>query len=142
MHYKFRLQKLLDMRQEKEDEKKRELMKAMSHKQQIEKKIKQFEESYDEYRQIPLEKSIVEKKITQRYLNSLTSLIEENKKELKKHEKITEEKRIELVSAQVERKTVEILKEKDYERAVKEAALKEQNQIDEFALYGYVRRER
>ncbi|MGL4730149.1 MAG: flagellar export protein FliJ [Clostridium sp.] len=140
MAYKFRLQKLLDLREEKEEEKKREFMQAITSQSIVEKKITEFETSYNQYKNVPMNTTTIEKKIVQSYLNTLTRAIDNEKKELEKKKEETEEKRKELVQAQLERKTVEILKEKDYKRFKDEEMMKEQKQADEFALYGHMRK--
>ncbi|GAA0121399.1 MAG: flagellar export protein FliJ [Clostridium argentinense] len=139
MSYKFRLQKLLEFRQGVEDQSKISFMEAMSEKNRVERKLNNLQDSYDKYKNIPLNLSTIEKKITQNYLNAVNNSIKDTTMLLDEKEIIVEEKREKLVKSQVERKTVEILKEKDYRRYLDEENRKEQNQIDEFALYGYVR---
>ena len=50
------------------------------------------------------------------------------------------EARSDLVSKQVDRKTVEILKEKKFLEHIKEEERVEQVNLDEIALYSYMRR--
>ncbi|GAA0115858.1 flagellar export protein FliJ [Clostridium senegalense] len=140
MSYKFKLQKLLDIREEKEEGKKREFVQAMTSQNLVEKKIKEFKTDYNQYKNVPLNVSTIERKVILKYLNTLNMAIETEEKELKKRKVATENKRKELVQAQVERKTVEILKEKDYKRFKDEESMKEQKQADEFALYGHIRK--
>ncbi len=52
---------------------------------------------------------------------------------------MVEERREELKTKQVERKTVEILKEKDKLAFEKEQNMIEQRNNDEFALYAFIR---
>lgn len=139
MKYKFRLQKLLEFRQDVEDKSKISFMEAISEKNRVEMKLNSLQNSYDKYKNIPLNLSTIEKKIVQNYLNVVNNSIKDTTVLLDEKEMIVEERREKLVKSQVERKTVEILKEKDYKRYVKEENRKEQNQVDEFALYGYVR---
>ena len=122
-----------------EDQSKISFMEAMSEKNRVERKLNNLQDSYDKYKNIPLNLSTIEKKITQNYLNAVNNSIKDTTMLLDEKEIIVEEKREKLVKSQVERKTVEILKEKDYRRYLDEENRKEQNQIDEFALYGYVR---
>lgn len=138
--YKFRLQKLLEFRQDVEDKSKISFMEAMSEKNRVEMELNCLQDSYNRYKNIPLNLSTIEKKIVQNYLNVVNNSIEDTTSLLDEKEVIVEEKRENLVKSQVERKTVEILKEKDYGRYISEENRKEQNQVDEFALYGYVRK--
>ncbi|WP_291582965.1 flagellar export protein FliJ [Clostridium sp. UBA6640] len=140
MGYKFRLQKLLEFRQDVEDKSKISFMEAMSEKNRVETELNCLQDSYNKYKNIPLNLSTIEKKIVQNYLNVVNNSIEDTTVLLDEKEVIVEEKREKLVKSQVERKTVEILKEKDYGRYINEENRKEQNQADEFALYGYVRK--
>ena len=140
MSYKFKLQKLLDIREEKEEGKKREFVQAMTSQNLVEKKIKEFKTDYNQYKNVPLNLSTIERKVILKYLNTLNMAIETEEKELKNRKVATENKRKELVQAQVERKTVEILKEKDYKRFKDEESMKEQKQADEFSLYGHIRK--
>lgn len=130
---------MLEFRQGVEDQSKISFMEAMSEKNRVERKLNNLQDSYDKYKNIPLNLSTIEKKITQNYLNAVNNSIKDTTMLLDEKEIIVEEKREKLVKSQVERKTVEILKEKDYRRYLDEENRKEQNQIDEFALYGYVR---
>ena len=137
--FKFRLQNLLDIRLHKEEESKIEFKKAQDDKILSEEKLKSLKINYDKYSSTLYKGSIVEQKIAQAYLNSLTLCIDETIEEINNKSVVLEEKRDELKKKQVERKTVEILKEKQ-----KSAFEKEQNQIeqianDEFALYGFMR---
>ncbi len=58
---------------------------------------------------------------------------------MKQKLKIVEERREELKTKQLERKTVEILKEKDKLAFEKEQNMIEQRNNDEFALYAFIR---
>lgn len=137
--YKFRLQKLLDMRMAMEDEAKRKFQDAQKEKNVVEVKLNTFEDNYRKFNVIKKGESIVEQKIRYSYLSALTYSINETETELKKKEKIVEEHREVLKAKQIERKTVEKLKEKDMAAFIKEQELIEQKNNDEFALYGYIR---
>lgn len=115
-------------------------MEAISEKNRVETELNCLQDSYNKYKNIPLNLSTIEKKIVQNYLNVVNNSIEDTTVLLDEKEVIVGEKREKLVKSQVERKTVEILKEKDYGRYINEENRKEQNQADEFALYGYVRK--
>lgn len=137
--YKFRLQKLLDMRMAKEDEAKRKFQDAQKEKNIVEVKLNNLEENYRKFNVTNKKESVIEQKIRYHYLNALTYSIRETEEELKKKEQIVEEHREVLNVKQIERKTVEKLKEKDMAAFIKEQELLEQKSNDEFALYGYIR---
>ncbi|CAB1242016.1 flagellar export protein FliJ [Clostridium sp. MT-14] len=139
MKYNFKLQKLLDMRIDREDKSKIEFQKAQSEKLKVKEKLTQMEEKYNEYKNRPLPTSAIEQKITHIYINALDYNINETSQELSKKEKIVEGKREELKQRQIDRKTVETLKDKGYRNFVKEQNRIEQKLNDEFALYGFIR---
>lgn len=137
--YHFRLQKLLDIRLQKEEESKRIFKEAQSEKLKVEKKLNELKENYIKYRTISNKESVIEQKIRHVYLNAINYSINEAHEELAKKQKVLEEKRDELKQKQIERKTVETLKEKQKETFFKEQNLIEQKANDEFALYGFIR---
>jgi flagellar FliJ protein len=83
--------------------------------------------------------SVIERKIKHLYLNALNYSITETSKELKDKEKVLEDKRNDLKQKQIDRKTVESLKEKQRVKFMKEQELIEQKMNDEFALYAFIR---
>lgn len=138
-YYQFRLQKLLDIRIDKEEECKRNFKEAQSEKLKVEEKLYTLKENYNKYRQINGSESPIERKIKNIYLNSLNFSITETSEELKRKEKVLESKRLELNEKQIDRKTVESLKEKQKATFIKEQELIEQRMNDEFALYAFIR---
>lgn len=137
--YKFRLQKLLDIRIDKEEESKRKFQQVQSMKEEVEKKLVNLKDNYDKYNTVNSNDSIIDRKIKHQYLVALNSSIETTEVELKNKEELVEKVRVDLTEKQVDRKTVEILKEKSLENFIKEQNLIEQRVNDEFALYGYLR---
>lgn len=137
--YHFKLQKLLDIRSQKEEESKRIFKEAQSEKLKVEKKLNELKGNYVKYRTASNKESIIEQKIRHVYLNAINYSINEAHEELAKKQKVLEEKRDELKQKQIERKTVETLKEKQKEIFLKEQNLIEQKTNDEFALYGFIR---
>ncbi|OFI06808.1 flagellar biosynthesis chaperone [Clostridium acetireducens DSM 10703] len=138
--YKFRLQKLLDIRKEKEEESKIEFKKAQKEKLDLENKIHNLKNNYKKYNSIKNNESIIEQKIKMQYLNALVFTINDANKELEYKIQILDKKREELKQKQIERKTVEILKEKKKNEFIKEQNLIEQKANDEYALYGFIRK--
>lgn len=137
--YSFRLQKLLDIREKKEEESKMKFKQAQMEKNNTEEKLFKLKNNYNKYNNINLNDSILEKKIRHSYLNSLNFCINETANELQQKLRVVEERREELKTKQVERKTVEILKEKDKLAFEKEQNMIEQKNNDEFALYAFIR---
>lgn len=140
--YKFKLQKLLEIRETREEEKKIIFMEANREKLKVEQNLESLENNYYKYSTMDISSSTYERKIQQNYLNLLYSSIEATAVTLEEKTQELEEKRLDLVLAQVERKTVEILKEKQKKEFLEEQDRLEQLQNDEFALYGFVRQNR
>jgi len=138
-HYQFRLQKLLDIRADKEEESKRNFKEAQGEKLKVEERLNNLKENYNKYRDMTGGKSIIERKIKHVYLNAINYNIAETSKELKSKERVLEDKRQDLNLKQIERKTVESLKEKQKAEFIKEQELIEQKMNDEFALYAFIR---
>lgn len=138
--FKFRLQKVLDIRLEEEEKSKLEFKNAIDEKELVETKIIEIEEKYHEHRDFNSRESTIERKMRMNYLNSLVIHKENAEKELE--EKIIQlnEKRDTLMKKSRERKTVERLKEKRMTEFVKEQNRLEQIQNDEFALYSHIRK--
>jgi flagellar protein FliJ len=137
--YKFKLQKLLDIREDKEEESKRHFKEAQIQKEKIEDRLTSLKGSYNKYRTSNSDGSLIQQKMKHIYLNALNSSIIEAKNELQKKIVVLDEKREALKQRQIERKTVEILKEKQLQAFIKEQALIEQKANDEFALYAFIR---
>ncbi|MDW8799659.1 flagellar export protein FliJ [Clostridium sp. A1-XYC3] len=138
-HYRFRLQKLLDIRIDKEEESKRIFKDAQSEKLKVEEKLNILKENYNKYRELNGSESPIERKIKHVYLNAISHSISEVSEELKRKSQVLEEKRLELNEKQIDRKTVESLKEKQKAEFLKEQDLIEQRMNDEFALYAFIR---
>lgn len=137
--FKFSLEKLLDIRKEKEEESKRKFTKTQKEKQETEQRLDVLKESYEKYNGIRPGEDLIYQKIKKNYLFALNKGIEQTEKELIAKTKELEVKRKELIQKQIERKTVDILKEKKRVAFYKELDRLEQLQLDEMALYAYVR---
>jgi flagellar FliJ protein len=137
--YKFRLQKLLDIRKDIEEKSKLKFKEAQREKEMVEDELNNLKENYKMHRNINAYESVVEQKIKQNYLNALNLAIDKTAVVLEDKDKILEQKREELKQCQVEKKTVEILKEKQKNAFLKEQNLIEQKANDEFALYAFIR---
>lgn len=138
--FNFRLQKVLDIRINKEEESKIKFKDAQLQREKVQDKLNELKVNHNKYNTWDKTKSIIEQKIKNNYLNALEIQISNKKNELQEKNKLVEQKREELKQCQVERKTVELLKEKQLDKYIKEQNQIEQKANDEFALYGYIRR--
>lgn len=137
--YKFSLQKLLEIREEKEEESKRLFTESQRQKQIIENELSNMRESYDKYKGIRPDEDVIYQKIKRNYLLALEFGIKSKEKELVIKSREVEVRRSDLKQRQVDRKIVETLKEKQYRAFIKEQDRIEQINNDEFALYAYMR---
>ena len=137
--YKFSLQKLLEIREEKEEESKRLFTESQRQKQITENELSNMRDSYDKYKGIKPGEDVIYQKIKRNYLLALESGIKNKEKELVVKSREVEVRRIDLKQRQVDRKIVETLKEKQYRAFIKEQDRIEQINNDEFALYAYMR---
>ncbi|WP_027633927.1 flagellar export protein FliJ [Clostridium hydrogeniformans] len=137
--FNFKLQKLLDIRLDKEEQCKIGFQVAEREKSKVEDSLKTLNGEYSKYNVLKKQETLIEQKIRNNYLNVLSFKIEDTEEVLKEKEVILIEKRGELIESQIDRKTVEILKEKKKKEFIKNEEKKEQNFIDELALYSYIR---
>ncbi|MBD7915325.1 flagellar export protein FliJ [Clostridium sp. Sa3CUN1] len=140
--FKFGLEKLLEIRIEKEEESKRQFTKTQREKKETEIKLTTLKESYEKYSGINEGESLVYQKIKRNYLFAVDKGIEETEKALLTKNKELDIKRNDLLKKQIERKTVDILKERQYIEFTKEEDRKEQILNDELSLYAYMRSHR
>lgn len=139
-NFKFGLEKLLEIRIEKEEESKRNFTKTQREKQKTEEKLNELKGNYDKYNGIKKGETLIYQKIKKNYLFALDKGINETEKELVTKAKELEIRRSDLIKKQIDRKTVDILKERQLIEFNKEEDRKEQLFIDELALYAYMRK--
>ena len=137
--FKFGLDKLLEIRKEKEEESKRLFTESQREKKKIEEKLEELNESYHKYKGITPNEDIVYQKLKRYYIQGVQSGIKSTEKDLGLKNQEIDKRRRDLTVKQMERKTVETLKDKKYEAYVKEQDRVEQINLDELALYAYVR---
>lgn len=140
--FKFRLDKLLEIRIEKEEESKRKFTKTQREKKETEIKLTGLKENYEKYNGIKQGESVVYQKIKRNYLFALDKGISETEKILVTKNKELEIRRNDLIKKQIDRKTVDILKDRKYTEYTNEEDRKEQNLNDELSLYSYMRNHR
>lgn len=138
--YRFGLQKLLEIREDKEEESKRLFTESKKEKMKTEEELHYLNTSYDKYKGLKPGEDVIYQKVKRNYLIALESGIKNKEKELEIKEKELEIRRQDLEHKQVDRKTVSRLKEKQYDSYVNEQNRIEQLNNDEFALYAYMRK--
>lgn len=137
--YKFRLQKLLELREEKEEESKRLFSESQNNKIKTEIKLQDLKDNYEAYRGIKPGEDVIYQKVKRNYLYAIEAGIKNTEKELVIRERELEKRRNDLKEKQIDRKTVATLKEKQYSSYVKEQDRLEGIDIDEIALYAYMK---
>lgn len=137
--FKFGLEKLLEIRKAKEEESKRLFTESQREKKIIEEKLDQLNDNFSKYKGISPKEDVVYQKLKRYYLQGLQSGILATEEELENKEEEINVRRRDLTVKQMERKTVETLKEKKYSAYVKEQDRVEQITLDELALYSYMR---
>lgn len=138
--FNFSLQRVLDIRKENEQEAVRVLKQAQKEKLNLENKLQGFKDNYSKYNVINSGESVVYQKIKRNYLQTVREAISKTEVQIEVKNKDIEIKRQKAKQKQIERKTVETLKDKRYEGFIKEQYRIEQINNDEFALYGHMRR--
>ena len=137
--FKFGLDKLLEIRKEKEEESKRLFTESQREKRKIEEKLEELNQSYHKYSGIAPHEDIVYQKLKRYYLLGVQSGIKSNEKDLSLKNQEIDKRRRDLTVKQMERKTVQTLKDKKQQAYIKEQDRVEQINLDELALYAYVR---
>ena len=140
MGFRFKLQRVLDLKLKQEDEKKNQiatLMKAIKNKEDelealiSEKKQKEFSLNDNRKRGI----SILEIRNINQYLLFLDKKINTLRFEISSLESNLNQKRLEYLELQKERKTFEKLKEKDYEKYLYNEKKEEEKMIDQIVTF-------
>lgn len=137
--FKFSLDKLLDLRRDKEEESKRLFTESQREKRKLEEKIEDLQNNYDKYKGINEHEDVVYQKLKRYYIQGLQKGIKTAQDDLVTKNLEVDKRRRELVEKQIERKTVETLKEKKYNAFIKEQERVEQINLDELALYAFIR---
>lgn len=139
-NFKFKLQKLLDIRINEEEESKLLYSQAQNKKNIVEKKLIELENSYKKYSDMSIAKDTITQKITMNYLSHLNVSIKETLKELEEKEVEVENAKKDFIDKRIKRRSLEVLKENKILEMQKEEERLEQISNDEFALYSYIRK--
>ena len=138
--YKFKLQKLLDIRINEEEESKLLYSQAQNNKNIVENKLIELENNYKKYSDISIAKDTITQKITMNYLTHLNTHIKDTTKELQAKEIELEKAKKDFIDKRIKRRSLEVLKENQLLEIKKEEERLEQISNDEFALYSYIRK--
>ena len=139
-NFKFKLQKLLDIRVNEEEESKLFYSKAQNQKNIVENTLHELENNYKKYSDISRAKDTISQKITMNYLSYLNTTIKDTEKELEAKEIELEKAKKDFIDKRIKRRSLEVLKENKILEIKKEEERLEQISNDEFALYGYIRK--
>ena len=139
-NFKFKLQKLLDIRVNEEEESKLFYSKAQNQKNIVENKLHELENNYKKYSDISRAKDTISQKITMNYLSYLNTTIKDTEKELEAKKIELEKAKKDFIDKRIKRRSLEVLKENKILEIKKEEERLEQISNDEFALYGYIRK--
>ena len=139
-NFKFKLQKLLDIRVNEEEESKLFYSKAQNQKNIVENKLHELENNYKKYSDISRAKDTISQKITMNYLSYLNTTIKDTEKELEAKEIELEKAKKDFIDKRIKRRSLEVLKENKILEIKKEEERLEQISNDECALYGYIRK--
>lgn len=136
--FRFRLEKVLELKIQKENEHMITHSKILNKKIKIESDIDNLENTYNEYLKLQNnETDILNKKLTYNYTNFLYQSVLSLKEELKGIEVEYEESLSVLTGLQLERKALEKLKEKHYQKYIAQLDALEDDLNDEFATQAY-----
>lgn len=137
--FKFRLQNVLDLKIEEEENLKHIFSKIQNEKNKIELEIEDLEKKYKNYSNIKPDVDLITQKITRNYLYSIEKSIELKTSELNQKKIELENSKKQLINKQIEKKSIEKLKEKRYEEFLEAEKIKEQLLLDEFSMINYIR---
>ncbi len=137
--FEFKLQKLLDIRISDEQDIKVKYAKVQSEENIVKNKLENLKSSYTKFCDINNCESILEQKIRANYLSAVLTSIDETSNELYKKQEEVNLVRERLINKQVERKSLEKIKDNKFNSYKKEIDIKEQARNDEYAIYSYYR---
>jgi flagellar protein FliJ len=138
--YMFNLQRLLDIRAEQEEHSKIKFKEARVDKERVQNRLVSLNEDYRRFASNMYKGTTIDKKLTWFYLEGVSKNIQNTNQELIYKDKILQERRADLEDKKIKNKTVEILKQKDYQKFLKMEKQQEQKENDEFAISGFLRK--
>ena len=138
--FKFSLEKLLEMRKTREEEGKKLFNNSQQELQKSINKLNDLNDKYKQYNGISAGETVIYQKLKKNYLIALNKGIEQTEIEIEKKQKEVDYRREQLKVRQIERKTVDILREKRFNQFMADKKRKEEIANDEFALYAHMRK--
>lgn len=138
--FKFSLEKLLEMRKTREEEGKKLFNNSQQELQKSINKLNDLNDKYKQYNGIVAGETVIYQKLKKNYLIALNKGIEQTEIEIEKKQKEVDYRREQLKVRQIERKTVDILREKRFNQFMADEKRKEEIANDEFALYAHMRK--
>ena len=138
--FKFSLEKLLEMRKTREEEGKKLFNNSQQELQKSINKLNDLNDKYKQYNGIVAGETVIYQKLKKNYLIALNKGIEQTEIEIEKKQKEVDYRREQLKVRQIERKTVDILREKRFNQFMADEKRKEEIANDEFALYAHIRK--
>lgn len=146
MKFKFSLESLLRLRLQLEEQKEIEYGQILQKLQEAKEKLHYIEEeqkkSFEHWREkVERQGTVSLWKEYQPYLQKVKRELEESQRCCSKLEIEVENKRQDLLEAVRQRKTIESLKEKDFEAFQKEVQRQEQKVVDELVTFQYYNRQ-
>lgn len=139
-NFKFRLEKVLEIKIKKENEHMISHSKIMNEKITLEKEIESLELQYNTYSEMNyLEEDSFKRKIAYNYMNSLFQTIQMKKDLLEIIDERYRESLSQMVILQSERKALEELKAKQYKKFLEQLEQEEEALNDEFSSQTYFR---
>ncbi len=144
--FSFKFETVLRVKEKKEEELKRELMRLQALRIEQEQLLEKIDnEKRRAYGEKAREKQggidIMSLVYYEAYLNNLRKKISATEKKIKELEKKADDKRVEVIEASKEKKIFEKLKEKHFSEFKKMVVSNEQKQLDEIAVNKYNRDE-
>lgn len=138
-NFKFKLQKVLDIRIDDEREAEIQFVQSKEKKKSLEEQLDKLEKNYYKYMSMQIDGDRVSQKLTRNYITLLDGSIKDTNEKLNISLKEVEKNKSKLIERRIEVKSLEKLKENKYTVYKKQQNLKEQIENDEFAILSFIR---
>lgn len=140
MKYKFKFQRILDVKENQEENKKNQIAEVRAKIAELDSKVNELEmmkQDWSNSLKNSLDKGLTIKEIREakQYEEAIDKRIIQVKKEIEVQEIILEKKREEYLELRKEKKSFESLKEKDFDRHKYEEMKKEEALVDQIVTF-------
>ena len=140
MKYKFKFQRILDVKETQEENKKNQIAEVRAKIAELDSKVKELQmmrKEWSESLKNSLDAGLTIKEIREakQYEEAIDNKILQVKKEIELQEVILEKKRQEYLELRKEKKSFESLKEKDFDRYKYEEMKKEEALVDQIVTF-------